>query len=247
MATDRHGQRELTIFVKFAKICPLDIVPRSIERRHPPEPDILCKVNGKSPTAFEMVELIDTDLATRILGGLKLKRLIEDGLEKLSSKEKREIKRRLSNALVHVAFNPQASFRTRRDIIPEILKSLTKISRTFVGNLRLNTTIEPVPCVKRTTIRRGSFIGPCFDVEAAGSFADPTVEKVQGKFSKTYKTSNAVELLAYYELQPVLKDSFWLPQLRDFVRKNLKNSPFRRVWIFDLPNQTIRYVYPKFL
>jgi len=247
MATDRHGQRELTIFVHFAKICPLNILSGSIERRHPPEPDILCKVDGKSPTAFEMVELIDTDLATRTLGGLKLKRLIEDALEKLSSKEKREVKRRLGDALVHVAFNPQASFRTRRDAIPGIFKLLTRINPTFVGILRLNATIEPIPCVKRITIRRGNFVGPCFDLEAAGPFADPTLEKVQGKFLKTYKTSNAVELVGYYELQPVLKDSFWLPQLRDLVRKNLKNSPFRRVWIFDLPNQTIRYVYPKSL
>lgn len=247
MAADRHGERELTIFVHFAKICPVNILSGSIERRYPPEPDILCEINGKGLTAFEMVELIDTDLATRTLGGLKLKHLLNDGLGKLSSKEKREIKRRLSDALVHITFNPQASFRTRRDAIPKILKSFTTISPRCVGQLRLNARIQSVPCVKGITIRRGSFVGPCFDVEAAGFFGDPTLEKVKGKFSKAYQTSNAIELVGYYELQPVLKDSLWLPQLRVFVRKNLKNSPFRRVWIVDLPNQTIRYIYPKLL
>jgi hypothetical protein len=194
-----------------------------------------------------MVELIDTDLATGTLGGLKLKRLIDEGVEKLSSKEKGEMKRRLGKALVHVAFNPQASFRTRRDVIPEILTSLRRINPTFVGNFLLKPKLGSVACVKRITIRRGSFVGPCFDVEAAGFFADPTVEKIQEKFSKTYKTSSAVELLAYYELQPVLKKSLWLPQVRDFVRKNLKHSPFRRVWILDIPNQTVKFVYPKLL
>ena len=40
--------------------------PGSIESRPAPEPDILCEVVGQGSVAFELVELIDEDLARSI-------------------------------------------------------------------------------------------------------------------------------------------------------------------------------------
>jgi hypothetical protein len=56
---DRHVPGELTIFGEFALVCPLGIEANSIERRDPPQADILCKLADGAPVAFEMVELVD--------------------------------------------------------------------------------------------------------------------------------------------------------------------------------------------
>ena len=62
-AADRHGLREKKIFSLFAEACALPVRPESIEKRNPPEPDILCEIKGEGPVAFEMVELIDQNIA----------------------------------------------------------------------------------------------------------------------------------------------------------------------------------------
>ncbi len=48
---DRHDDKELPIFRLFALACGLPIKPDSIEKREPPEPDILCNVTGEGAIA----------------------------------------------------------------------------------------------------------------------------------------------------------------------------------------------------
>ncbi len=58
---DRHEQmeRELKVFTEFTERSSLRIVPASVAKRNPPEPDILCQIEGRGEVAFELSALRD--------------------------------------------------------------------------------------------------------------------------------------------------------------------------------------------
>jgi len=60
---DPKVELERWAFDEFARHARLPIRPGSVESRRPPEPDILCEVEGDGPVAYELVELIDPLLA----------------------------------------------------------------------------------------------------------------------------------------------------------------------------------------
>lgn len=55
--------REIEIFAQFVSASKLLIDPTTIEKREPPEPDILCTHLNEGPQAFELVEICDPTLA----------------------------------------------------------------------------------------------------------------------------------------------------------------------------------------
>lgn len=64
MATEQtKGNREIEIFSRFVSTSKLPIDPATIEKREPPEPDILCTHLDEGPLAFELVEICDPNLA----------------------------------------------------------------------------------------------------------------------------------------------------------------------------------------
>ena len=48
--------------MEFASVAGLPIVPGTVESRSPPEPDIVCEIEGRGRVAFELVTLFDEDL-----------------------------------------------------------------------------------------------------------------------------------------------------------------------------------------
>ena len=59
----QKSRREVSVFQEFAERSGLPIGPNSIEKREPPEPDILCEVTGKGHVAFEIKEMCDEPIA----------------------------------------------------------------------------------------------------------------------------------------------------------------------------------------
>ena len=59
----KKSQREPAMFQEFAKRSSLPIVPNSIENRDSPEPDMLCKISGEGPVAFELKEICSSNIA----------------------------------------------------------------------------------------------------------------------------------------------------------------------------------------
>ena len=57
------AQVELRVFANFIALARLPIRMESIEKRLPPEPDILCVHEADGKVAFELVELCDPNLA----------------------------------------------------------------------------------------------------------------------------------------------------------------------------------------
>ena len=93
-------------------------------------------------------------------------------------------------------------------------------------------------------VRGNSSGGPHFDQPPSGWLGDPTLDLVKQKFGKIYTSSAPIELLVHYELPPLSSDQLW-PKLRAFLEQHLVNSRFRRVWVFDVKNRTIPFVYPE--
>ena len=237
---DRHGSREIEIFNHFAVAAGLAQCAYSVERRHPPEPDLLYRVVGSEAVAFELVELIDQDYAGLIGSQLKLKRLFEDSYTNIEISRKAEIERRAGNTLVHVTYARDATFRAKHDAIGDILDVLADIDGSFAGELTDTRRSDLPTSVESILVTRLDSMGPFFDVDAVSSLADPTVDSIRRKLSKVYSSAYPIELLAYYELQPEAPEWFWRPELESLLRAG-HESNFRRVWVFDCGARAVRY------
>ncbi len=60
------GEMEVAVFLRFLEASHLPIDRNSVEKRSPPEPDILYTHQSEGAVAFELVELCDSRLATSI-------------------------------------------------------------------------------------------------------------------------------------------------------------------------------------
>ena len=190
---DRHQCREIKIFSRFAKSCGLLIRRDSIEKRNPPEPDIRCTLTDEGPVAFEMVELIHNDFAALASDAARESSLFCRAYKGLPVVQQEALKNSCGNALVHVTFCDVPSAEKRK-AIPHILSWL-RARRFFFGS----ATPEEYPSLSKTvrkiTVWRGDFNGPCFDTEAVGVFADPSLDSVQKKFTKDYDSDCPREIL----------------------------------------------------
>jgi hypothetical protein len=54
---------EIPIFLEFIRSGNLSFDPSSVQKRNPPEPDILCRATNGEDVAFELVEICDHNLA----------------------------------------------------------------------------------------------------------------------------------------------------------------------------------------
>lgn len=58
------GDRELAVFAEFVRIAALPVDgTAAVQKRLPPEPDLLCALKDGGNVAFELVELCDPNLA----------------------------------------------------------------------------------------------------------------------------------------------------------------------------------------
>ncbi|MBL0304435.1 MAG: hypothetical protein IPQ23_22540 [Cytophagaceae bacterium] len=60
---ESKAKAEREVFLEFVQMAGLPVVPGSVESRRPPEPDILCRYVHGEQVAFELVDLVDEDLA----------------------------------------------------------------------------------------------------------------------------------------------------------------------------------------
>lgn len=60
------GETEVAVFLRFLEASQLPIDLNSVEKRSPPEPDILCTHQSEGAVAFELVEMCDSRFARSI-------------------------------------------------------------------------------------------------------------------------------------------------------------------------------------
>jgi hypothetical protein len=192
--------------------------------------------------AFEVTEIVDYGVARGNNDMINLERLLRKAYSSLPESDQDQLKPILENAQVVVSFKLSASLRSRVAVIPAIIIRLPQLTTTTETELILTSDL-PVT-IQWVRVLRRNIGGPNFFVAAGSSFADPIVDRIREKFRRSYESSSPVELLAFYEQQGPSPPAFWQRELNDFVAGNLDASPFRRVWIYDVLQQEILFVYP---
>src|SRR5439155_15058560 len=111
--------------------------------------------------------IIDESLAERTYGQIRLQGLLQEAYANLPESNRLHVSNSLGNALIHVAFQPESSFRIRKESIPLVFDLLYQLSSSFSGEIRVEAKSSPLGRpVRKIAIRRGSFVGPCFDGES---------------------------------------------------------------------------------
>ena len=239
---DNQSKYELKIFRRFATICDLPIITKSIEKRNPPEPDIKCNVEKVGNIAFEITELIDRGFANILEKQIDTKTELEKHYSQLDDREKEKFFSKYSDAIIFIHWENSLSLKRRKKLFPKLFKHLLSLNDHFEGN-----TLERDPKfagkLDWITISRGVY-GPLFDDVPASVIGDPTINSIQSKFLKKYPIEYPLHLLAFIDLNPMLPDHIWLSNASDYIRNNIEPSQFSKVWIFDFHKEEIKYSYP---
>lgn len=227
---DPHTRKELAVFSDFARDSGLHIVEGSVEKRSPPEPDILCEIEAKGPVAFELLELVDQERIARTRG---IQDEVEDGFREgfrgMTEPERVRLKDRLGNATVRVLMSRNVSSSRRRAAIGMVLLALLDADERFEGEYPLPGKLR---LIARVTVVRGNFSGPRFKCISSSAYDPIPQEGLARKFQKVYKSNAPVELLAYFSEQHAPPQE----EVHRFTRSiesSIKGSSFRRVWIYD--------------
>lgn len=239
---DSHAKRELDVFSLFAACSPLRVSMGSIQKRTPPEPDIVCELEGGGGIAFELVELADSIMVKTSADTATHRQCFNDAIAALGRDAGPEFRERYGTGFFHFSFREGSSLRTRKKGITEAVKRLARMSRTVSGDVPLPK--EGLPGIEAIMVGLCGVRGPMFDDTKAVNFRDPSKDNIVGKLRRCYQSQLPVELLAYYDLHPVLPESHWLPRLAADLKQELPPSQFRRVWVFDKNSRRILLVWP---
>jgi hypothetical protein len=236
MSTDQDAS-ELSAFRRFAQCCPFRIDASTIQKRPSPEPDILCTI-AQERVAFELVEVVDSDLARWVGEQIQGERALRTAATAPTA-EAQLFAERYRDALVFVKFSQPGS-RRQAASIPALLQFLLSLPRGFQGEIGIRELPATVAPVARLRVTRGvGWPGPEFQVDGVGSIGQPLLEMVRTKWRKTYATPHRIELLAYFNLQPTGPSAIWLDDLQTFASDNWGSSPFTRIWVCDLSEPTV--------
>lgn len=238
-----QGKREIKIFKKFMDECPYKINLTSVKKENPPKPDIYCKLKDGTELYFELVECLDNSIAKITSDQVSLKYLLDDEKNKLPLCKRMRFKRKYKNALIYIAFNEKLSLIRRKRSTPYLIDFLLNLNENQIKKEEIE--INDCPEIKWFNIQRGVFVGPMFRVEGVTFFGVSFLKEIKDKFNKEYATKIKIDLLAYYALQPEIPENHWLPETADYIKDNIANSPFKRVWIYSYTKNKILYLYPK--
>jgi hypothetical protein len=232
-----QGEKELKVFAAFAEVAKLRIIPNTIQKRDPPEPDISCELEGEGPVAFELVEVIDSRLAADV--GERIR--VQESLRRASRDPGAGLES-FGDALIFVRFHRNAGVVTRESSIAALFGFLKELPLGFAGDVDVPTAARLWRSVKALRVTRGNFPpGPHFQVEAGRWLKDPIVECLRNKLKKRYETDDSIELLVYYDFHPSGLAETYIPAVREYVGANIIGSPFTRVWVYATDAKTVLY------
>jgi len=236
-------KNELDVFKKFVKASGLQVVEDTIQKKEPPEPDIGCLLADGDTVGFELCEAVDPNLARSFDLSITVKTDMRRYFDSLPSNEKEQFKKIYGNANLFLKFSPDLTKSQILNSFPDIFLFLLSLDEKVKDDIDKTLPNFPVVC-DRITIYRGCFIGPMFNRSNAMHISSGVFEALKSKFRKNYDCSYPVELVVHSDTRPLLPVQLWMKKTSKYIEDNLQNSPFRRVWVFDLHNRSIEYVFP---
>lgn len=250
MTARDQEEGERAIFSAFAAVCPLPIDVASVRSRQPPEPDVLCDIDGQGPVAFELGEVVSEALEQATNEGTAVRRDFLAAYTALPAQDRERIEACLGGApAVFVGFGVSPG--KWRQAVRPILAMLVARSRAVEEGERLREGEIPVwripelrSLLSDLEVRRCSMGTPFLGALEMSEVVDRTRRLLERKFAKSYRRDAPIELLAYYVGAPPPEAPEWKAETLDFIRARWPQSPFRRVWLFDCFKRAIILVHP---
>jgi hypothetical protein len=196
MSTQQAEER--TVFRLFANSINLPITPDSIESREPPEPDIRCTLRESGVACFELVEIIDFDLARASGNQQKFQ-------NRLAVERKARQLNGLSDAIVTASLSTCRIITQKQQVsgARALLNVIEQLPDGFKGYIDPQSHTGLKGFVGDLRVTRGGFCGgPVFQINGGLTVSDPIVQRMKEKFAKSYTTDAPIELLAYYNAHP---------------------------------------------
>jgi len=247
-ASEDQAEAERAIFIEFAATVPLAV--NSIESRRPPEPDLLCDVEGEGPVAFEVSQVTNESLERAMRGDHKARQEFRAAYNALPSEARLRIVDCLGGVpAVFVGFTPGTPPGQWRRAIKPIIDLLVARSN-LSGDERLRAGDVSVwqlqglsSILTEMAVRASSTAGPFLGCTEAVEVTDTTRRVLTKKLTSRYSSAAPMELLLYRST-PVPRATDWREDLITYI-DHQPVSPFRRVWCFDLFDRAVALVHPE--
>jgi len=240
--TKQQIEDELYIFREFINAAPLSISEESIVKQNPPKPDILCALHDGRTIAFELTEAVDPNQARVLDLSLTMKEELREHYESLSEGDKIKFDKLYGDADLFFGFRAECTKGQIRRDFAQIFRFLLSFNEKTEVDLPDNRSDFPETC-ERISVAHG-VVGPMFNSTRALYISAGILEGLKAKFNKRYESPHPIELIVHSDTRPLLPIQLWMKKTSEYIEDNLQNSPFRRVWIFDLHNRSIEYVFP---
>jgi hypothetical protein len=176
----------------------MPVASDSIQKRDPPEPDILCRLDDGNYVAFELVEICHPE-NTAFIGGVSARAdLIEKAYQNLPIEIKARFDERFVNRPLSFEFLPQVSRNQILARIQGILCELAGQASTNDEDWTFSTGARKILASVRSRGRVDVSGRPSFNIATSFATEDVVIPSVMPKLSKTYETSYPIELVAYF-------------------------------------------------
>lgn len=226
-----QSETELAVFHHFIEIARLAVLPDSIEKRQPPEPDVRCRTTQGEAVAFELVEVCNFRNARFAFSAHQIHAGLMSAYESLPHGTRKVFDQLFTSRPLSFHFRPEVSAISIRNMLPSLLTELTTTPEIDDKFIAFSPPVSKI--VVKVQLR-----GRLNDPEAVnfniGSHFDPTVpvDAISAKLTKKYQSDCPVELLAHFGAFALGNDQSY----RQLVLQLLKErglGPFRRVWLLE--------------
>lgn len=229
---------ERAVFAEFARVSGLPILLDSVDSRDPPEPDILCDVEGEGPVAFELGEIVNESFEQVTGDGATIDARFRTLWDNLPSHDRDAVENCLGGPpAVLVGFREGVPTGKWRHVVPAIVGLLVAQAKASEGLHAGEFDVWRTPglrdLITDMIIRPASSGRPCLlDLEMV-EIENRTQRLLASKFKKAYESDAPKELLAYFSSEPPPDEPEWMTETLAFIRDWIGLSAFRRVWVFN--------------
>ena len=225
-----QAECEIEAFERFVVEAELPVIPGSIEKRAPPEPDIRCRLRDGSAVAFELVEICNPENAGFMPIARRQHAAIVAAHAALSPSSRAAFDARFVNAPLSFSFRRGTSLAQIRRILPKLLAEVVALPPADEYRSFSNAVGAVVASVRHAG-RPNGIDSVSFSIGGNFQPAIP-LRALASHLDRKYRSDAPCELLAHFGAWAQGGDRNYRQAFLDlFEQRGL--GQFRRVWVLD--------------
>jgi hypothetical protein len=227
--------RELRAFKAAAEALHWKVSPDSIQQPAPPEPDVLCIVEGLGPVAVELLSLDDQPTNKRKAFARETPEAWEGVLSRWPEVEQGQLRDDTRNAYITANFAEDLGAKDRAEVFHAIQTLLLGLPG-FKGKITAESLKNPEG-FESAQVGRYEDIndGPRFYAPSVYPWSEAQVDKIVEQLTdKAYTPKAPMDLFAYSVHHAPDGALGSLEKIQAAVAEHLPGSQFRRVHLFNL-------------